>query len=155
VDRRIAVIRPGALLALLLPLAGCHVVRVAQGEPGPDISAVRVGAPCEVAERTFGAALRRWESPRGVTLAMHRVPRGVPPNAFGAKVMLLMDVVTFGGFELVPLLDSNKLRDPPAFVQGVVACDEAGRIVGLFGEFDELPEDGRSDRLPGAFAPRS
>jgi hypothetical protein len=140
-------LRGAALITALAMLTGCVVVRSWRGEKGADVSQVQPGAKRAVAETALGLPLEEWVSQAGIRYALYEYNAGIPPHPGDAVTAALLDVVTFGIFEFITYKNTG-WRHPGEYdrrrAKIVIAYDARAVILGIFGEADELPPDGRS-----------
>jgi hypothetical protein len=143
----VRLLRGVALIAALAMLTGCVVVRSLRGEKGADVSQVQPGAKRAVAETVLGRPLEEWVSQTGVRYALYEYNAGIPSHPEDAATAALLDVVTFGIFEVITYKNTG-WRHPGEYdrrrAKIVIAYDARTLILGIFGEADELPPDGRS-----------
>jgi hypothetical protein len=140
-------LRGAALIAALAILTGCVVVRSLRGEKGPDFGQLQPGVKRAVVETTLGQPLNEWMSPTDVRCALYEYNAGIPSHPGDAATAALLDVVTFGIFEVITYKNSG-WRHPGEYDRRrpkvVIAYDARDVILGIFDEADELPPDGRS-----------
>jgi hypothetical protein len=135
------------LIAAFAMLTGCVVVRSLRGEKGPDFSQLQPGVKRAVVEAALGQPLNEWVSPTDVRYALYDYNAGIPSHPGDAATAALLDVVTFGIFEIITYKNSG-WRHPGEYDRRrpkvVIAYDARDVILGIFDEGAELPEDGRS-----------
>ncbi len=130
-------------ICLVLFLAGCTVQRAANGIPGVDTSSLRTGASREDVEKLLGPPLQEWQSIQGVKFGLYEFA-GPSDTATDTTFYLLMDVISLGFVEVIqslpaagePVLTRTKIRM-------IISFDANGRVLGRFGEHDQLPPDGK------------
>jgi hypothetical protein len=141
------VLRGAAMIVVLAMLTGCVVVRSLRGEKGPDFSAIQPGVKRSVVETALGLPLNEWVSPTNVRCALYEYNAGIPSHPGDAGTAALLDVVTFGIFEIITY-KNNGWKHPGEYDRRrpkvVIAYDGRDVILGIFDEAAELPEDGRS-----------
>jgi hypothetical protein len=143
-----------ALAALAATLiAGCAVSKAMHGEPGLDISAVKVGATRAQVEAVVGAPQREWTTREGVRYCMYRYDAGIETLGAGIGMSVFMDVATLGLWEVNDALspDAPDMRAPRRYALMAVAYDAQGIAQGVFRDVDEfaaLPDDGRARAQP-------
>ncbi|MDH3454643.1 MAG: outer membrane protein assembly factor BamE [Desulfuromonadales bacterium] len=138
-----------ALLAASLSLAACSVNRAMQGQPGADVSAVRSGITRTEVEECLGSPLREWTTAEDVHYRVYAYDGGIPPSASNASTILFLDVISAGLAELFLQLDPHSLHGPRKVRRMAVAYDRDEQVIGVFddvGDFDVLPDNGRSER---------
>jgi hypothetical protein len=140
-------LRGAALISALAMLTGCVVVRSLRGEKGPDFSSIQPGAKRSVVETALGSPLQEWVSPTNIRCALHEYNAGIPSHPGDAGTAALLDVVTFGIFEIITY-KNNGWRHPGEYDRRrpkvVITYDPRDVILGIFDEGAELPPDGRS-----------
>jgi hypothetical protein len=143
----VRLLRGAALITALAMLTGCVVVRSWRGEKGADVSQVQPGAKRAVAETVLGLPLEEWVSQTGIRYALYEYNAGIPPHPGDAATAALLDLVTFGIFEIITY-KSTGWRHPGEYdrrrAKIVIAYDARQVVLGIFGEADELPPNGRS-----------
>jgi hypothetical protein len=141
------------ILALAWVCAGCTVAQLAAGDKGTDITKIQPGRTRTEAEAVIKDPIREWKSSSGVTYRTYQYDSGRPPGVADAVAFGLMDVVSLGLFEAFEALAnatgdsrsiSKYMEDQHTKTRLVVSYDDQDIILGIFGEFDELPPDGRS-----------
>ena len=144
----------------ILLIAGCAVSKTLESTPGIDISAVRPGATRQQVEGLVGGPLREWTTRTGVRYRLYRYDAGIEPSAGGAGLVVFMDVITLGLFEVIEATSNSpwNLRGEKKEPLLAVSYDAQEIVIGVFrdvGEFAELPEDGRvpAAQVPGAASP--
>jgi hypothetical protein len=145
-----ALVLAAATFATACGLAGCSSmlsVKMMNGQPGADLSAVRVGATRADVEARLGAPVRTWTTREGVEYWLYRYDGGVPPDP-SAAFLVLIDVLTLG---LPTALDQAMPETSAEREQRMrwvaVSYDREGVVLGVFvdiGDFTALPADGRS-----------
>jgi hypothetical protein len=145
--RRALLLRGAAMVAALALLSGCVVVRSWRGEKGPDFSHIQPGAKRAVIETALGEPLNEGVFPTNVRYAVYEYNAGIPSHPGDAGTAALLDVVTFGIFEIITYKNSG-WRHPGEYDRRrpkiVVTYDPRDVILGIFDEGAEVPEDGRS-----------
>ncbi len=136
-----------SIVIIVSVLTGCSVVEFAAGEKGVDVSTVQPGITRAEVEAVLGKPVRSWTSPTGVYYCTYVYDSGRPPSPSGAGATLLMDIISLGLWEVLVSLDAphtsfNDVDRTTATVH--ISYDHQDIILGVFGEFDELPPDGRS-----------
>jgi hypothetical protein len=135
------------MIAALAMLAGCVVVRSWRGEKGADVSHIQPGAKRSEAETALGLPAREWVSPTGIRCALYEYNAGIPPHHGDAIVAAILDVVTFGIFEVIAF-KRDQGRHPGEYDRRrskvVISYDAREIILGIFDESGELPPEGRS-----------
>jgi hypothetical protein len=135
------------MIAALAMLAGCVVVRSWRGEKGADVSNIQPGTKRSEAETALGPPEREWVSPAGVRYALYEYNAGIPPHYGDALTAAVLDVVTFGVFELLAF-NRDQGRHPGEYDRRrpkvVISYNAHAIILGIFDESDELPPEGRS-----------
>jgi hypothetical protein len=143
----VRLLRGATLLAALVMLTGCVVVRSLRGEKGADFSHVQPGVKRAVAETALGLPLNEWVSMTNVRCALYEYNAGIPSHPGDAGTAALLDVVTFGIFEIITY-KNHGWRHPGEYDRRrpkvVIAYDGRDVILGIFGENDAIPADGRS-----------
>jgi hypothetical protein len=136
-----------AVLATLMLLGGCVAAGLAGGRPGTDLTPVKHGASRQNIEEITGEPQRSWETESGVIYCLYEVDAGRGSQPLMALGWLAADIATVGILEFAGQgLETQDEED--AFYGGaettrvIVAYDESGQALGVFGEFDELPADG-------------
>lgn len=137
-------------IAATLILAACMSMAQLHGQPGADLSAVRVGASRAEVEGQVGAPLRQWITTEGVEYRLYRYDWGVPGDP-AAIFLVTLEVLTLGLPSLMEAAGdklglSPKEIDPKRLRNLAVAYDRAGTVLGIFidvGDFASLPADGR------------
>src|SRR5262245_22096340 len=118
-------------------LTGCVVVRSGLGEPGVDAGAVQPGARRADVEALLGPPRNEWVSPTGVRCAQYEHNAGIPPHYGDAMTAAILDVVTFGVFELIAY-ERTQGRHPGEYDRRrpkvVVTYDDRDVVLGIFGE---------------------
>ncbi len=138
------------LVATLLCFSGCMVAEFATGRPGADLAQVHAEASKQDVETVTGKPLRCWTNEAGVEYCLYEVDAGRGSQPGNALLFLFMDIITLGGWELIGL-QARTEEEKDAFYGGaetsriIVSYSETDEALGLFGEFDPLPEDG----IPG------
>ncbi len=149
---RTARLRTGLLVGLIAGLAaGCSVADSMSGEPGVDVSLVTPGATRATVESKLGSPVRSWVSEHGVGYSLYQFDIGVPPNAWTTAANVVMDIATVGFWEVAWETEEHLKQSDRKSGRVVVSFDEKGVVLGLFDEFDVLPDDGRSDQRPEVF----
>ena len=142
------------LLAASLATA-CGAVTLARGTKGADVSGVQPGVARPEAETALGKPQKDWVSPAGVHYYLYEYDTGRPPNAADAAGFVFMDIVTLGMWEMIDAMHDhralNQSLPPPTSARVVLSYDDKDLVMGIFGEFDALPADGRSG--PRAWSP--
>lgn len=126
---------------------GCLANRHLEGEPGFDVSSIRAGNNKGQVEKLLGAAIREWNSSEGFKYRVYNYDAGAPPNAGEAAAVVFFDVMSLGVSELVAALNKNAFAPRRIKDQMAVAYNSNDVVIGVFapfGDFDELPPDGRS-----------
>ena len=140
-------LRGTAIIAALAMLAGCVAVRSWRGEKGADLGNIQPGVKRSAAETALGLPLGESVSATGVRYALYEYNAGIPPHPGDAVTAALLDVVTFGIFEIITYKNTG-WRHPGEYdrrrIRVVVAYDTRDVILGIFDEANELPPDGRS-----------
>ena len=135
------------MITALAMLTGCVAVRSWRGEKGADVSHVQPGAKRADAEKVLGPPQQEAVSPEGVRYVLYEYNAGIPPHYGDAVTAALLDVVTFGIFEIITYKNSG-WRHPGEYDRRqpkvVIAYDARAVILGIFDESAELPPDGRS-----------
>jgi hypothetical protein len=126
-------------------IAGCSIIRTAQTEPGANLERVQPGISRAELEGILGEPIRSWRSSLGVMYCLYEYDSGRPGSGTEAAAALLANLMTMGLFELIALIE------PEAFYAHhrgriIISFDENNMVLGAFGEFDELPPDGRPPR---------
>ncbi len=136
-----------SIIAMVSMLTGCSVVDYAAGEKGVDVSTVQPGITRSDVEAVLGEPVRRWTSPTGVFYCTYEYDSGRPPILSEAGAMLFMDIITLGLWEVFwpAIKKETSFNDEGRTTATVlISYDHHDIILGVFGEFDELPSDGRS-----------
>ncbi len=136
-----------SIIIIVVVLTGCSVVDYAAGEKGVDVSFVHPGITKVEVEAILGKPVRSWTSPTGVFYCTYEYDSGRPPIPSEAGAMLFMDIATLGLWEVFwPSIKKDISFDNIARTTAtvLVSYDHQDIILGVFGEFDELPPDGRS-----------
>ncbi|MBI1735334.1 MAG: hypothetical protein HYR51_09175 [Candidatus Rokubacteria bacterium] len=140
-------IRYLAILALAAAASGCTVITVAKGGGGVDLAPIQPGVSRSAAEAVVGAPVTQWTSPAGVRFATYEYDAGSVPKPVDAAAFALMDVITFGMWELVDVVNGGQItkavRRQRTTGRVVISYDGDDTVLGVFGELDELPVDGR------------
>jgi len=143
--------RLAALLAAAMLLGGCAVGLAVRNEPGIDLSVIMPGVTTrEAAEVVLGKPIREWTTALAVRYCIYSYYGGARPEYAGAATLLFLDVISLGLAELFYQLDPEVARDMAEsgkrYPLVAVSYDTAGRVIGMFPEFDQfavLPPDGR------------
>lgn len=93
--------RLGAVLALMLALAGCAVGMAAAGKEQPNLAVCRIGASITDIERELGAPVRSRDLPAGGQECIYEYELGNAPSPGRAAGHAALDVVTFGLWEVI------------------------------------------------------
>ena len=142
-----------ALMSIVLACSwsGCTVVRLARGgDGGAVVAPIQPGVARGVAEVVLGSPVRDWTSPGGVRYRTYEYDSGCPPRPADAAGAMVMNIITAGLWEIyMPLINLELGTDPlrcraHTSDRITIAYDEHDVILGIFGEFAELPADGRS-----------
>lgn len=134
-------------IALSIALGACSSVYLASGSPGTDISPVVTGASAEAVNRILGTSVREWSNASGVTFRLYEFDGGRAPNVPDALGTALFAIVSFG---LTEILFSRQTEEDErtgrtrTSVRMIVSFDPRDTALGVFGEFDHLPADGRN-----------
>ena len=136
-----------SIIIIVVVLTGCSVVDYAAGEKGVNVSTVQPGITRAEVEAVLGEPVRSWTSPTGVFYCTYEYDSGRPPIPSEAGACLFMDIITLGLWEafwpaIKKDISFNEIGRTTATV--LVSYDHQDIILGVFGEFDELPLDGRS-----------
>lgn len=134
-------------------VASCAVSKALESAPGIDLSPVKAGATRQEVEAVVGEPLREWTTRMGVRYRLYRYDAGIEPSAGGAGLVVFMDVITLGLFEVI------EAASPAGWnIQGekkqpllAVSYDTQGIVIGVFkdvGELDDFPEDGHASAKP-------
>jgi hypothetical protein len=88
-----------------------------------------------------------------VDYRLYRYDAGVEPSAGGAGLVIFMDVITLGLFEVIESASDKgwNIRGEKKQPLMAVSYDLQGIVLGVFkdvGEFAELPADGRAPAAP-------
>ena len=132
------------LLSLAHIQTGCMAISVLKGEPGLNISAIKVGTGKAEVEETLGYPVHEWVTPSGIRYCVYIYDAGVSPSASDAAGLAFLDVITLGLPELL-----NAIKPMPGHRKRekmVVSYDADSRALGVFdhhGDLDYLPSDGR------------
>jgi hypothetical protein len=94
-----------------------------------------------------GEPHRCWTNDAGVEYCLYEVDAGRASQPMMALGWLAVDILTVGTMEFVGLGNDTE-EEKDRFYGGaettrfIVSYGETNRALGLFGEFDELPQDG-------------
>jgi hypothetical protein len=138
-----------SIITMVSVLTGCSVVWYAAGEKGVDVTTIQPDVTRAEAEAILGKLLRSWTSPIGVLYCIYEYDSGRPPRKGDAAAVLIANIISLGTFDLFWTLDK---KDKDMEKQGygrttarvVISYDHDDIVLGVFGEFDDLPPDGRS-----------
>lgn len=133
-------------LVILMLLSGCVAADLAEGRPGTDLTQVREGAIKSDIEGIVGEPQRCWITDAGVTHCLYSVYAGRESKPLMALGWLSADIFTVGMLELAGK-DLETEEDKDAFYGAettnvIVSYDGTGQALGVFREFDLLPDDG-------------
>ncbi len=144
-----------SIIIIVIVLTGCTVADYAAGEKGVDVSNVQPGITRAEVEAVLGEPVRSWTSSTGVFYCTYEYDSGRPPIPSEVAAHLFMDIATLGFWELI--WPSIKQETPKGYDEPydyddkyrttdtvLISYDNQDIIIGVFGEFDELPPDGRS-----------
>jgi hypothetical protein len=135
------------LVAALPALSCCTVAEFAAGRPGTDLTPVHAQASKEDIETVIGEPERCWTNETSIEYCLYEVDAGRDSQPGNALIMLTLDIITLGTWELMAVFFQTGL-EKDEFYGGadtrriIVSYGEADAALGLFGEFDPLPEDG-------------
>ena len=141
--RGLGFLLPSILVVLSMVTTGCFAVKLAQGEKGTNVTAIQPGVSRANAEAILGPPVRTWTSPTGMRYATYHYDAGLPPDIPDAAAFALMDLLTVGMFELTAANNKPPIANHMADAV-VIAYNDRDIVLGILGEFDELPPDGRS-----------
>lgn len=144
----------------ILFIAGCAVSKTLESTPGIDISGIKAGATRQQVEAVVGGPLREWTTRTGICYRLYRYDAGIEPSAGGAGLIVFMDVITLGLFEVIEATSNSpwNVRGEKKQPLLAVSYDAQDTVIGVFrdvGEFADLPEDGRAPvaQVPAAAPP--
>ena len=137
-----------AITAVCL-LESCSVAGALSGKPGVDIADLKPGMARSTVKARLGMPLREWTTANGARYALYRYDAGVAPSAMAAAGHVFINIATAGVWEGFMAYEAGQGRtgDVRRVALLAVAYDSAGYALGVFvdiGEFDPLPDDGRS-----------
>ena len=136
------------VLAITWICVGCTVVQFAAGEKGADVTKIQPGLTRSEAEAVLGRPLKEWNSPSDVTYRTYKYDSGRPPNFADAAASAFMDIASLGLWEAIEAiggtLKTKYMDQQRTTARLVISYDDQDIILGVFGEFEELPADGRS-----------
>jgi len=128
-------------------LSGCSVVQTLESDPGTDISSVKAGATREQVEALVGQPQREWVTRTGIRYCLYRYDAGYEANPAAAGLMVFMDAISLGIWEIVTVAPQPAdFRGPRKYPLIAVSYDPDGVALGVFrdvGEFTAFPEDGQ------------
>jgi len=133
------------IMALLQVESGCAAWMLATGDNGSDMSTVQPGVSLDEAERLLRSPVTQWVSSTGITYRVYEYDTGSPPNLLEAWHAAIFSFITMGIAE--PFLISNEVarsRKELTYQRVNVSVDAQGVILGIFDEFEKLPENGIS-----------
>lgn len=139
-----------SIITMVSVLTGCSAVWYATGEKGVDVTTIQPDITRVEAEAILGKPLRSWTSPTGVLYCIYEYDSGRPPRKGDAVAALIVNIISLGTFDLFwTFMESGKdFEEKQGYgrttARVVVSYDHQDIILGVFGEFDELPPDGRS-----------
>jgi hypothetical protein len=132
-------------LMLALFIMGCTVARSYRDEPGADVNSVRPSINQTQVEAILGKPIRCWQSSTGIRYCLYEYDAGVKGSGGDAAALAFVDAITLGLFELFASMDSShSFRPQHGKGRIIISYDVNNMVLGTFGEFDELPPDGRS-----------
>jgi hypothetical protein len=129
--------------------AGCAPVEIATSEPGDDVSAVVPRSVRADIEKILGEPVREWSYSDDVCFVLYQYDGGYHGDLGSAAIFAIFDILTLGLFELFFLIDDIDWHEGShEMLRMVVSYDKNNTVLGVFGEYAILPEDGRmaSDR---------
>src|SRR5215471_10985977 len=136
------------VLAAAQACAGCGVIMLARGTAGIGVSQIQPGVTRTPAEGVLGKPQKDWISPDGVHYFTYEYDTGRPPNIPDAAGCVLMDLLSFGLWEVIDAANEHvalkKSLPPSTSARVVISYDDSDVVRGIFGEFDTLPADGYS-----------
>jgi hypothetical protein len=129
---------------------GCMTVGALKGEPGKDVSSVKIGMPKRETEQTLGSPSREWITSANLRYCVYVYDAGVPPSAENAGAYFAWTVATGGLFELFEAISGNAMSKidkerTRVYNQILIAYDTNDIIVGIldrFSDFEKLPSNG-------------
>jgi hypothetical protein len=135
-----------SIITIVSVLTGCSVVWYAAGEKGVDITKIQPDVTRAEAEAVLGKPVRSWTSSTGIFYCTYKYDFGRLPRKGDAVTSLIMTIGTLGVWELMwpSLMDDMEKQGYRTSARLVLSYDNDDIILGVFGEFDELPPDGRS-----------
>jgi hypothetical protein len=117
-------------------------MKYAKSDDGVDISAVKPQAKREQVEEILGPCVRRWESEAGVRYCVYEYDGGYPGDPAEAAAWVALDIISLGLFEVFNAVDdSNLTKRSHVMERIVVSYDSDDTVLGVFDEFDVLPQD--------------
>lgn len=134
-------------VALPLWLGGCSSVHLASGSPGVDTSPVVPGVSAELVKRIVGTPVREWRNAAGITFRLYEFDGGRAANVPDALGTAFFAVFSFGLTEIMfskEIEESRRTGGTRTAVRKIVSFDAWDTVLGVFGEFDHLPADGRN-----------
>jgi hypothetical protein len=94
-------VRFGAVVMLMLSLAGCAVGMAAAGKEPPNLAVCRIGASITEIERELGGPVRSRDLPDGGQECIYEYELGNAPSPGRAVGHAALDVVTLGLWEII------------------------------------------------------
>lgn len=148
-----SLLRRALLLGSVVLVAGCAVSKALESAPGIDLSPVKAGATRQEVEAVVGEPLREWTTRTGVRYRLYRYDAGIEPSAGGAGLVVFMDVITLGLFEVIEAASPAgwNIRGEKKQPLLAVSYDTQEIVIGVFkdvGELDDFPEDGQVAARP-------
>jgi len=141
------------LLASLFQSGCVAAVATFKGEPGKDISSVRPGISKQEAENVLGSPMREWITPQGIHYCVYSYDAGIPPSVGDAIIFAIAGIISAGLYDLYDatgLINTSKLKEGDRVIENIaISYDANDTVVGVFhhlGDFDVLPDDGRSEK---------
>jgi len=122
---------PAGVIGLMISLlTGCSfVIAAGGGDPGVDVSALRLGVARGEIEKTTGPPVTSDTDIEGFTINAYVFRTWRPPNQERALTNLAMDVVTLGLWELVGTANELILDPVRRERQFTLTFDREGRLV--------------------------
>ena len=118
---------------------------LATGDKGPDLKTIQPGVSLEEAERLLRSPVKQWTSLTGITYRVYEYDTGCPPNLLEALHAFVFSYRTMGIAETVLVPQVQKNKKDRTYQRVIVAANAQGIILGIFDEFDKLPENGISE----------
>ena len=117
-----------ALVLIAGSLAGCSVGMALSGDPAPDLSVVKIGAPRDDVELQLGQPHKSVQQANGTEVATYKYEVGNDPNAVRAIGHAALDVASVGLWEVVGTPIEAATGDE---FELEITYDELGRVMEL------------------------